>query len=269
MVHQLQHNILYSCEENTRRSNEQLVVEHTFGYIMSGETHFYSSNGLEIVKEGTVGLIRRNHLAKSVKIPAATGVPFKSISIFLDQESLKRYSAEHNIHIATPYTGDPMTRLPEDPFIKSYFISLEPYFVHPGKMTDALADLKTREAIELLLRLNPSFKNFLFDFSEPFKIDLESYMNQHFMFNIPLSQFARLTGRSLATYKRDFQKIFAMSPERWLLKKRLEQAHFLISQKNQKPIDVYHEVGFENISHFSTSFKNLYGYTPSSLKFEV
>jgi len=266
MVHQFQHNILYSCEENTRRGHEQLVIEHTLGYIISGETQFYSSSGLEIVKEGTIGLIRRNHLAKTLKIPAADGTPFKSISIFLDQESLKRYSAEHNIRITTRYTGDAMIRLPDDPFIKSYFLSLEPYFIHTGKMTDALADLKTREAIELLLRLKPGLRNFLFDFSEPFKIDLESYMNQHFMFNVPISQFARLTGRSLATYKRDFQKTFATSPEKWLLKKRLEQAHFLISHKNQKPVDVYHEVGFENISHFSTSFKNMYGYTPSSLR---
>jgi AraC-like DNA-binding protein len=266
MVHQLQHNILYSCEETNKRSNEQLVTEHTFGYIISGETHFYSSSGLEVVKEGTVGLIRRNHLAKTVKIPGVNGTPFKSISIFLDQESLKRYSAEHDISITTRYTGEPMKRLPDDVFIKSYFHSLEPYFTHIGQMSDALANLKTREAIELLLRLDPKLKDFLFDFSEPFKIDLESFMNRHFVFNVPISQFARLTGRSLATYKRDFHKVFGTSPEKWLLKKRLEHAHFLIAQKNQKPVDVYHEVGFENISHFSTSFKNMYGYTPSSLR---
>lgn len=266
MVHQLQHNILYSCEETNKRSNEQLVIEHTFGYIMSGETHFYTSAGLEVVKEGTIGLIRRNHLAKTVKMPAANGAPFRSISIFLDQETLKRYGAEHNIRIATRYVGEPMMRVPDDPFIKSYFHSLEPYFTHKGQMSNALADLKTREAIELLLRLDPKLKDFLFDFSEPFKINLESFMNQHFVFNVPISQFARLTGRSLATYKRDFRKVFGTSPEKWLLKRRLEQAHFLIAEKNQKPGDVYHEVGFENISHFSTSFKNMYGYTPSSLR---
>jgi AraC-like DNA-binding protein len=266
MIHQFQHNILYSCEATTRRGHEQLVTEHTFGYIMAGETHFFSAGHTEIVKQGTIGLIRKNHLAKTVKVPAADGTPFKSISIFLDQESLKRYSTAHYIRIATPYAGVPLIRMPDDPFIKSYFLSLEPYFQQPGHMTEAMAALKTSEAIELLLRIDPQLKNFLFDFSEPFKIDLEAFMNLNFMFNIPLRQFARLTGRSLATYKRDFQKVFGTSPEKWLLRKRLEQAHFLIAQKNQKPVDVYHEVGFENISHFSTSFKNLYGYAPSSLR---
>jgi AraC-like DNA-binding protein len=115
----------------------------------------------------------------------------------------------------------------------------------------------------LLLR-NPVLKNFLFDFSEPHKIDLEAYMNQHFSYNIPLAQFAKLTGRSLSTFKRDFVKIFNSTPQKWLQKRKLEMAHFLISQKNRKPADVYLEVGFENLSHFSTAFKKEFGVNASA-----
>ena len=49
------------------------------------------------------------------------------------------------------------------------------------------------------------------------------------------------------------------------MKKRLEEAHFLIKQKNQHPSSVYLDVGFENMSHFSFSFKKLFGYNPSSV----
>ena len=265
MVHQLQHNILYSCVEHKKRSNEQLVVEHALGYMVSGESHFYTNEGMQIFGMGTIGLIRKNQLTKTIKAPGPDGTPFKSINIFLDQHALKRYSAEHNLRAPGRYTGETMINLSRDPFLKSYFDSLLPYFDQPDQLSPALAELKTKEAIELLLRRDPNLKNFLFDFTEPFKIDLEAFMNQNFTYHVSLNQFASLTGRSLATFKRDFQKIFACSPEKWLLKKRLEQAHFLIAQKNQRPTDVYHEVGFENISHFSTAFKNLYGYTPSSL----
>ena len=51
----------------------------------------------------------------------------------------------------------------------------------------------------------------LFDFNEPFKIDLEAYMNMNYTFNVPMEKFAKLTGRSLATFKRDFKKIFNAS----------------------------------------------------------
>ncbi len=88
-------------------------------------------------------------------------------------------------------------------------------------------------------------------------------MNRHYMYNVPAVQFARLTGRSLASFKRDFEKIFQTSPGQWLLQKRLEEAHYLIREKGRKPSDVYLDVGFENLSHFSRSFKQAFGVSPS------
>jgi AraC family transcriptional regulator, exoenzyme S synthesis regulatory protein ExsA len=128
----------------------------------------------------------------------------------------------------------------------------------------AMTDLKTFEAIQLLLR-RPGMRDFLFDFAEPFKIDLEAFMNTNYKYNVPLNQFARLTGRSLATFKRDFRKMVNQPPERWLHGKRLEMAHHLITERKQALAEVYLEVGFENMSHFSTSFKKHFGYNASSI----
>ncbi|HMF70076.1 MAG TPA: AraC family transcriptional regulator, partial [Flavitalea sp.] len=61
----------------------------------------------------------------------------------------------------------------------------------------------------------------------------------------------------------DFDKIFHTTPNRWLQQKRLEEAWFLIKEKQQRPSDVYHEVGFESLSHFSYSFKQFFGTNPS------
>jgi AraC-like DNA-binding protein len=83
------------------------------------------------------------------------------------------------------------------------------------------------------------------------------------MYNVPAGQFAKLTGRSLAGFKRDFEKVFKSPPGQWLQKKRLAEAHFLITRKRRKPSEVYLEVGFENLSHFSYAFKKAYGVAPS------
>jgi AraC-like DNA-binding protein len=147
--------------------------------------------------------------------------------------------------------------------LKGYFDSLLPYFNNAEQPKMIMAELKTNEAVELLLRLDSGLKNFLFDFSEPYKIDLEAYMNQHYMYNVPAAQFARLTGRSLAGFKRDFEKIFNTSPGQWLQQKRLSEAYYLITKKGRKPSDVYLDVGFENLSHFSYSFKKAFGIAPS------
>lgn len=261
----LHQNILYSCVEEKIRGHEQFVEGHTFGIIISGESDFYTLEGIKKYKERSIGLIKRNQLAKTTKIPAPGGI-FKAINIVFTQDFLHRYAAENNIPPSLPYQSKGMMELKEDVFLKGYFDSLLPYFDEPHRMTDALADIKTREALELLLKTDKRCKELLFDFSEPFKIDLEAYMNKHFIYNVPLAQFAKLTGRSLATFKRDFQKTFQASPEKWLHQKRLEHAHYLISQKKQPLLDICLDVGFENISHFSTSFKKFYGYTPSSIR---
>ncbi len=261
-----QYNLLYSCTYQQKRGHEQFVAEHALGIILSGEAHFFTNDGTFILKEGTIGLIRKIQLAKTLKVPSSDGRPFKAINILLDRESLRKYACANSIGKVGSYKGAPMINLSDDIFIKGYFDSLMPYVEHLGRLTENIATLKTNEAIELLLHTNPSVKNFLFDFQEPHKIDLEAYMNRNYHYNVPLKNFAKLTGRSLATFKRDFQKIFSASPEKWLQKKRLEQAHYLIAQKCQKPSEVYSEVGFENLSHFSTSFKKMFGYNASSLE---
>lgn len=257
--------ILYSCFDTRQRSYEQFVAEHVLVHIIAGESHFQTPEGPHILKPGDIGLVRRHQLAKSSKVPPAEGGPFKSIVIILTQELLRDYSVLHHAAATGPYLGKGAQQLPPDPFLKAYFVSLLPYLGQPDRLTPALSALKTHEAVELLLRLDPSLNNFLFDFSEPHKIDLAGYMQQHFMYNVPLAQFARLTGRSLATFKRDFQRAFNTAPQKWLHEKRLTQAHFLIAQEHIAPALVCLEVGFENLSHFSTSFKHQFGYTTSSL----
>lgn len=257
-------NLLYSCVSQKQRGNEQFVHEHALGYVISGETHFYTPNGMQVVKAGELGIARRNQLVKSVKVPPPGG-EFKSVNIFLDQAFLRRYAADNKLPTAQKYTGALMRPLPDDAFLKGYFDSLIPYFNSGGSLKPNMAELKTREAVELLLNVSPDFNDFLFDFSEPHKIDLEKYMNQHYMYNVPSAQFARLTGRSLAGFKRDFEKVFRTSPGLWLQQKRLSEAYYQIKERGQKPSEVYLNVGFENLSHFSYVFKKAFGVGPSMI----
>jgi len=83
------------------------------------------------------------------------------------------------------------------------------------------------------------------------------------IYNLPVEKFAQLTGRSLAGFKRDFQKIFDMSPRHWLQQKRLSEAMHLIEKKRKKPSAIYLDLGFESLAHFSASFKKKYGKAPT------
>ncbi len=118
-------------------------------------------------------------------------------------------------------------------------------------------------AVLIFIEANPELKHILFDFSEPGKIDLEAYMNEHYSFSGELEQFAYLTGRSLSTFKRDFKRIFNTTPSKWLMKRRLEDAYYLIKERGAKPTEAFIEVGFNDYSHFSFAFKKVFGVAPS------
>ena len=90
-------------------------------------------------------------------------------------------------------------------------------------------------------------------------------MNQNYRYNVNLERFARLTGRSLATFKRDFEKVFQTSPHQWILKKRLDEAHYLLTEEKKSASDIFVDLGFEDLSHFSYAFKKHFGYSPKSL----
>lgn len=83
------------------------------------------------------------------------------------------------------------------------------------------------------------------------------------MYDLSVEDIAGFTGRSLASFKRDFKRISNLPPQRWLIEKRLKVAHDKIRNEKRKISDVYLEVGFKNLSHFSTAFKKQYGFSPT------
>lgn len=257
-------NILFSCTGQARKNYEPFVEEHALTFILNGEMIINDGLVETKFKTGEFGFISKNQLVKTQKIPQ-DNKPFMGISILLPKEILYNYAKEHNIIPKGTYAGKPSFVLPHDSFLKGYFDSLIPYFENPDALTNNLATIKTIEVIELLLK-KTSMQNILFCFDEDFKIDLEAYMNKNYMHNIPLEKFATLTGRSISTFKRDFQAIFNETPNKWLIKKRLDLAHFLISKKHQKPTDIYFDVGFVNFSHFSRTFKSEFGMNPSAIE---
>ena len=256
--------ILYSCYFSKSREGEQFVPEHVLSYQISGSLTLNDGITQYIFKEGDFRFSKRNSLVKFDKQPPENG-EFKALSIYLDQETLRNFSMEYGYQALPKPHSQAVISLEPNKLLKSLADSLLPYQEFQPPQNPQLMSLKLKEAILVLLQTNPEMKDILFDFTEPGKIDLEGFMNRNFHFNVQLKRFAYLTGRSLATFKRDFEKTFHISPSRWLLQRRLEEAHYLIKEKGKAPSEVYLETGFEDLSHFSFAFKKAFGVAPSRI----
>lgn len=254
--------IVYSCYHSRSWQGEQFIAEHVFSFQVAGSMTMNDGNKSYIFDEGSLRLSRRNRLIKFFKQPPPNG-DFKMLSVYLDQQMLRNFSLEYGYKAERHTESDPVIEIKPHQLLTGFINSLKPYEQLAQMQNGQLISLKQKEIIFILLQTNPELKDILFDFDEPGKIDLEAFMTKNYHFNVKLERFAYLTGRSLATFKRDFEKIYNLSPSRWLTQKRLQEAHYRIKQQGKSPSEVYLELGFENISHFSFAFKKMFGVAPS------
>ena len=257
--------IFYSYLVTERKEKVCFWDNHTLILQVSGQLSLKMTSQQISMTGGQMMLIHKNQLGTIVKIPLP-GENYETVVISLQEDLLRKVALEEKLEATGKFIGPPNIAVPSNEYLQGFFQSIIPYARSTGEtMTEEMGILKIREGVKLLLLAMPGLRNFLFDFSEPFKIDLEKFMLSNFHFNVPIERFAQLTGRSLAAFKRDFFKTFSMSPRQWLLDKRLTEARHLIETKNQKPTAIYLDLGFETLSHFSYSFKKKFGRSPTDL----
>jgi AraC-like DNA-binding protein len=256
--------IVFTCSEATRHNTEIVAEEHAVVRVLSGELKVVESNKTYVFGVGET-LLRPRHRPLTLIKSEKNGLPYKAIVVKLTQDVLKAFYEQKNIETNLVSKTDHVIPLCQSPLLDSFFASMLPYFDLEYKLPKDLSQLKIQEAITVLRSINKAIDNILSDFSEPHKINLVEFMERNYMFNMPMEKFGYLTGRSLSTFKRDFKKAFNTTPQKWLTEKRLALAYDQLTKKRSKPIDIFYEVGFENLSHFSYAFKKKFGQSPTEL----
>ena len=256
-------NNITSCYIGPAISPEQFVAEHLFLYLIKGEIKGYDGNKRYNLSPGEYCIIRKNHLARYSKQKVAN--EFEKVVVIFDELFLKNFLSKYRTKSTGFNTNDVFLSPAKNELIPNFLKSLSHYYQGEGKIDATYSDIKREELLTILLKNNPSYADIFFDFGIPGKIDLEAFMHKNYKFNVSNERLAFLTGRSISAFKRDFRKIFNDTPSHWLIQKRLQEAHFLIENKKQKASEIYLDLGFEDLSHFSFAFKNRFGYNASNL----
>ncbi|MBC8984913.1 helix-turn-helix transcriptional regulator [Pedobacter sp. N36a] len=259
--------IFLSCFSDYSEKCVHATPEHVLLYLYSGEQIVEDRNKTITIQAGECAFIRRNHRLLMYKNSKGDEL-YKGISLTFNRSLLREFYSRINkgdIPKKVMVSQDNVFMMEQKADINSLFQSLNPYFEEGLKPSDGVAKLKLQEGIYALLNASDIYFPMLFDFTEPWKIDILEFLNENYMDDLSMEQIAAYTGRSLATFKRDFKKISTLSPQKWLIKKRLETAYVKLKEEGRKVQDVYVEVGFKNPSHFSTVFKKQYGFSPTEL----
>lgn len=259
-------NVLIGCYFTDTRECAHENREHTLIYLISGELEIEEHGRKTVLRPGECAFMRRDNrmwLQKKVE----EGNPYRSVVLKFSRSFLKEFYQTLNRR-QIPYDSKrekvSLRVLPSNrPDIRSLFESVIPYFDAGERPSDDVLKLKMIEGMYVLLHTDINLYASLFDFVEPWKIDILDYLNENYMCDLSMNEIASYTGRSLATFKRDFAKISDLTPQKWIIRRRLEAARDLIKSGKRNVTEVCFDVGFKNLSHFSKIYKEAYGVSPS------
>jgi len=83
---------------------------------------------------------------------------------------------------------------------------------------------------------------------------------------LEVDDLARAAGLSKAHFSREFRRTFGESPYVYLLTRRLERAAALLRNTDRSVAEVCLDVGLQGVGSFTTSFKRMYGMTPTAYR---
>ena len=185
---------------------------------------------------------------------------------FFSEKILKDFLKKHPVHSEEIAQENPFFIIENDTFISAFIDSLSAIGNDQLQQNEALTQVKFEEILLYLSgKYGKQFSSFLQSLIQEKNSSFREVVERHVYSNLKVEEIAFLCNMSLSTFKRHFKEEFQASPGKWLLDKRLEKAKILMEQRDVKASDVYLEIGYNNLSNFSTAFKNKFGISPKEL----
>ncbi|GAB3577545.1 hypothetical protein GCM10027578_45410 [Spirosoma luteolum] len=246
--------------------NEVFFEEHAVIVVLEGEKKFSSPTQELHVRKGDILFFQRGCYSMNESIDAN----YRSLVFFMNEKMLKEFVGQH----AGLFRGSPndltdavILTVNASPAFNTFIQSLLPYFGVRTPYLNELLRLKFQELLLHLLELDGSgqLRTILWHIYQGQKTDLDYLMSTYLLKPLSMHELARLSGRSLSAFKRDFDDHFHTSPGHWIRRKRLEHAHFLLRNTTKNVSEVSLEIGYESVSHFIKAYKQQYGTTPKRI----
>jgi AraC-like DNA-binding protein len=91
-------------------------------------------------------------------------------------------------------------------------------------------------------------------------------MDRDYAQPLDVARLARLTHTSEAHFIRVFKATFGETPHRYLQRRRVERAMFLLRQSDRSVTEISLDVGFLSLGTFSRTFRDIVGASPSAFR---
>jgi len=243
-----------------------MLPQNLITFLLEGEKVVHFAGAQVTVRPQQFVMLAAGNCLMTEKA-AAEHADYHSILFFFDSTLLTDFFERHASLVGKQTKRSdalPFLLFEKDEFLVNFTRSLDTMLTGKGPVHPALEKVKLEELFLYLAVHYPGqirqIQNMGYEAGDDLVI--RQAVTSHIQSNITVEELAFLCNMSLSTFKRRFAKIYGNSPNRWLLEKRMESAARMLKQRDCKASEIYYELGYENLSSFIQSFKQVYGVTP-------
>lgn len=242
------------------------ITEHTLIFVLRGHKYLHIEEQTHTAETGQLVLLKRGIYALSEFVP--DGLDYEALLIFFTDDFVKKFLHTHQLSTAGGAATSAHLVIPANELLNAFKTQFMGYFGKTMQGLEHILQLKLQELMLLLLggSQGQQVLSFMQGIAYGKPLDIDFIVRKHLLQPLSLEELAKLSGRSLASFKRDFQQQYNCAPKKWINEQRLEHARMLLQHSGNNVTEVALECGFENIPHFIRIFKQKFGFTPNSLR---
>ena len=193
---------------------------------------------------------------------------YEALLFFYSDELLVDFVTKYALELnSSPTISEPIFKIKKSPQLQNAILAIVPYFENETPQDKELLSLKFEEIF--LNILNSSSKSLFTEFLSLVysqEIAFKTQVEQEYLNFESISQMAESFKMSELNFRKKFKDAFETTPKKWILNKKLHKARTLLQHSSLNVTQVCHEVGFDNLSWFTQTFKKEFNITPSQLK---
>jgi AraC-like DNA-binding protein len=259
--------VIESCTFTEGMTGNMFLEDHMLMFVLEGVYQVRFGEEEHTVRKGQMVLLKKSILVQYKKY----GEPGNENKLdymlfFLKEELLRDWLKMAELPEATQGIPESISVENVTPRLQGYLESLRPYFGETGHIDRGLLRIKLLELLFDLANANPKLMRQMLQLKQPLRANIPETIEANVLNPVSLADLAYLSGRSLSSFKRDFQAIYNMPPSQWIRERRLERARDLLSTTAMSVTEVCYATGFEAIGHFSRLYKEHFGHSPSTLR---
>lgn len=257
--------VIDQCIVTAGEKGTFFLEKHLLYVVLGGSVDLTCGRQRITVGKNEMVLLRRAQAIEYVKHGAEDNDLFESLLFAIDDDLLKDFLTSQDVKVPqmTEVIGTQVSPMSDK--LVAYCWSLSPYFDDPSQTNPGLLRLKVMELLYLVMECSKNTFRQMLQLRQPVKTDIHRVVEQNYTAPVSIEDLAYLSGRSLSSFKREFQEIYGEPPARWIREKRLFKALELLRSSKMSVADVAYSLGFENPTHFSRIFKQQYGMSPSEV----